>query len=354
MRCRGWQYHYAVGTSVMASLRTADQGSLAYRFRVGSAPWSSSPGAPWMSSPRAFGLRRLLTVVPPGLRYPTRIARLGRRTAEYVPVRAPVRRLVPVRDPITPGTDQSIQRPTRGDEIGPGVGRDDTVDHGVDRRLGDAGEVLRPSQSGGLRCEIGAQRIPRRGREAEALHRDVEIEIIDARAELNRIDDAHGRFDAEGGEILDERHMVRLERRLLDQELDHDVVAGRTHALARLDRAARLVQELRRLAQQRAILSRAVGYRRHERLAEHLVRHLAAVRLEQGELAGVRCALGHHVGVLEHRMGALIRPVHDGLVGPFEIENVDERFAQAGVLEFLAARIDEPTLRARRRVVGQN
>ena len=62
----------------------------------------------------------------------------------------------------------------------------------------------------------------------------------------------------------------------------------------------------------------------------------------------------HHVGVLEHRMGALVGAVHDGLVGPFEIEGVDQRLAQLRVLELLAPRVDEPALRAGRRVVGQH
>ncbi len=67
-----------------------------------------------------------------------------------------------------------------------------------------------------------------------------------------------------------------------------------------------------------------------------------------------RLALRHHVGVLEHRMSALVRPVHDGLVGPFEVEGVDQRFAQLAVLELLPPRIEEPALRAGRRVVGQH
>ncbi len=52
-------------------------------------------------------------------------------------------------------------------------------------------------------------------------------------------------------------------------------------------------------------------------------------------------------------MGARIGAVHDGLVGPFEIERLDQRFAHAWIFEFLAAGIDEPALRARRRFVGQ-
>src|SRR5262249_1911819 len=60
----------------------------------------------------------------------------------------------------------------------------------------------------------------------------------------------------------------------------------------------------------------------------------------------------HHVGILEHRMGPFVTPVHQRLVGPFEIERVNEGFAQPLVLELVAPRIEEPALRARRRIVG--
>ena len=50
-------------------------------------------------------------------------------------------------------------------------------------------------------------------------------------------------------------------------------------------------------------------------------------------------------------MRPLIGPVHDHLVGPFEIESVDEGLAQALVLEFLPSGVEEPALGARRRIV---
>src|SRR5262245_52490139 len=53
-------------------------------------------------------------------------------------------------------------------------------------------------------------------------------------------------------------------------------------------------------------------------------------------------------------MGPLIGVVHDLLVGPFEIEGIDKGFAQALVLEFLPPRVEEPTLRTRRRIVGDD
>ena len=77
---------------------------------------------------------------------------------------------------------------------------------------------------------------------------------------------------------------MRLERGLVEQELDADLLALRRHPLSVLDGVARLLQQLARVAQHRAVLARAVGDRRHERLTEHLVGNLAAERLEQRQL----------------------------------------------------------------------
>src|SRR5207247_3746002 len=42
------------------------------------------------------------------------------------------------------------------------------------------------------------------------------------------------------------------------------------------------------------------------------------------------------------------------LVGPFEIERINEGLAQPLVLELLAPGIEEPALRARRRIIGDD
>ena len=70
---------------------------------------------------------------------------------------------------------------------------------------------------------------------------------------------------------------------------------------------ARLGEQLRAAAQPAAVVAAAVGHRRHVRLAEHFVRHLAAERLEQRELGRVRLAVRHHRRILEHRHRALDR-----------------------------------------------
>src|SRR6516225_9635296 len=53
-------------------------------------------------------------------------------------------------------------------------------------------------------------------------------------------------------------------------------------------------------------------------------------------------------------MGPLIGPVHDLLVGPFEIECIDEGLPQTLFLQFFPSRIEEPTLRARGGIVWNN
>src|SRR5215831_11216136 len=53
-------------------------------------------------------------------------------------------------------------------------------------------------------------------------------------------------------------------------------------------------------------------------------------------------------------MGPLIGPVHDLLVGPLEIECIDEGLPQTLILQFFPSRIEEPTLRARGGIVWNN
>src|SRR5262249_43139011 len=95
------------------------------------------------------------------------------------------------------------------------VGGDDFVDERIDDRIGYAGEVLRAAHRGGLRGKEAAQRVAGCARETEPLHRQVEVEIVDALAVLHGVDDSQVRLDTQRSEILDERHVVRLERRLV-------------------------------------------------------------------------------------------------------------------------------------------
>src|SRR3989304_6547483 len=146
-------------------------------------------------------LRRLVAIVPPGFRNAAEVAWFGGRAAEQTPIGDPVRPFVPVRNPVAPGTDDAVERPAGGRQFGPGLGGDDDIDQRIDRWVGEAGNVLRALGGGGLRGKIAAQRIARRLGKTETLHRDVEIEAVDAGAGLPRVTDAQRCFDAERNEI---------------------------------------------------------------------------------------------------------------------------------------------------------
>src|SRR5215471_15416812 len=79
-------------------------------------------------------LCRLVAVEPPGFRNAARVARLGRRAPEHVPIGDPVRRLVPAGHPVVLGAEYAIER-TAGDvEALAVVGRDRLLDQSVHRR----------------------------------------------------------------------------------------------------------------------------------------------------------------------------------------------------------------------------
>src|SRR5687768_18430466 len=98
---------------------------------------------------------------------------------------------------------------------------------------------------------------------------------------------------------------MRLKAGLVDEEFDAEPLPLGGDALAVLEDKARLLQQLGGFAHQRAVLAGTVAYRRHKRLAEHLVRDISAERLEQRDFLRAGLAGRHHVGVLEYRMGPL-------------------------------------------------
>src|SRR5215467_2936694 len=96
-------------------------------------------------------LCRLLLVVPPGLGNSPKIARPAGRPAEYVPIRDPVRGLVPVRDPVPACSNDAIECLTGGGEFGTCLGCDNSVNERVHRRISDPCEILRPFRCRRLR-----------------------------------------------------------------------------------------------------------------------------------------------------------------------------------------------------------
>src|SRR5262249_2747867 len=153
---------------------------------------------------------------------------------------------------------------------------DDFLDERIDDWIRNAGKILRASHRRRLRRKITPQRVAGRARKGEPLNGEVEVEIIDPPAILYKVNNAQSRLDAQRPEILDERHVMRLKRRLVYQEFDADWLTLQRHPLAVLNNEAGLLQERASLAQQRTIVTRSIGNWRHERFSEHLIGHLAA------------------------------------------------------------------------------
>ena len=102
-----------------------------------------------------------------------------------------------------------------------------------------------------------------------------------------------------------------------------------------------------------SVLPRAIGNRRHVGLIEHFVRLLLreTVRAESRRLTfRIRLAFRHHRRIQTFRMGPVVGPVHDVLVGPVEIESIDSAW-RAPVLELVTPCLDGARpLRAQRGV----
>src|SRR5262249_23873001 len=137
-------------------------------------------------------------------------------------------------------------------------------------------KITQPVHRGGLRGKLTPQRVAGRARKTEPLNRQIEVEVVHALAILHGVDDAQVCLDAERSEALDERHVVRLERRLVEQELDADRLALRRHPLSVLDDEASPLPERARLTQERTILTRSIGSRRDKRISEQLIGQLVA------------------------------------------------------------------------------
>src|SRR6478672_6295494 len=114
-----------------------------------------------MKLPSVLYFRCLVAVVPPGFRNAATVVRFCRGPSEDVPIRDPVRRLVPVRHPVATGAKYAIERLAGNDEFGSGGGRDDAFDQRVDHGVRNTGEILRTLGGGGLRGEKRPQSIAR-------------------------------------------------------------------------------------------------------------------------------------------------------------------------------------------------
>src|ERR1700730_10302429 len=228
--------------------------------------------------------------------------------------------LVPLRYPVAPAADDPVESLACRQHWRAPRSCDHSLDQRVDDRIGYAAHVLRSLHGGRPRGKKRPQRITRYAGEAEALHNDIEIEIVHAVAVLHRVDNSHTGLNAQDPEILDEGVVMRQRNGIIDEEFEGEYFTLWRHALAVPDDVSRLLQERARLAQQGAVLARSIGYRRHIGLPEHFVSDLAAKRFEQGDFGGSRSAHRHHVGILKNGLGSSIGPRFDRRVDPFETQ----------------------------------
>jgi hypothetical protein len=139
-----------------------------------------------------------------------------------------------VRNPIAAGADHSVEYPAGRRQARAAIGCDDLVDERIDDWIRNAGDDSASPSSRRPARKNNSATSRRRARKGEPLNREVEVEIIDPFAILYRVNNAQSRLDAQRSEILDERHVMRLKRRLVYQEFDADWLTLQRHPLASL------------------------------------------------------------------------------------------------------------------------
>ena len=118
---------------------------------------------------------------------------------------------IPLRHPVVAGAEHTVEGPARNGQFIPRIGAEDALDQRVDRRIGNARQIIGTFGARRLRGEERTHAIAGRGRHAEALDGHVEIEVFDPCTILDCVDDAQTGLDADGGEILDVRRMTRAD-----------------------------------------------------------------------------------------------------------------------------------------------
>ena len=186
------------------------------------------------------------------------------------------------------------------------------------------------------RAEHTLQALARRRRHAVAARLTMsKSKSSDAALVLRGVHDAEARLDAEQLQILDERPRVRLQRAGEIEELDLERLAVRQPQHVALALAAGLAQQARRpgaaalrSCPEPSETGGTIG------LAEHLVRELAAERLQQRELLGRGLARRPSCrSSRSTRSCACTTPNMMFCVRPLEIEQQPDRLADARILE---------------------
>ena len=164
--------------------------------------------------------------------------------------------------------------------------------------------------------------VARRHVGGKAAGEDVIVEALAPRLVLRVVDDADAGVDAEELQVLHIGREDAFEDGALDEEFD----AERVSPLAFLRKSlsfelpARLVEQVRRLPQQLAVLAGAIADRRQFGRRENLRPQLARIgsRMASSSAGGAPSAFSGDD--FEEARRAVIEAVEQILVGPFEIE----------------------------------
>ena len=190
--------------------------------------------------------------------------------------------------------------------------------------------------------------------EDEAARDDVVVEDLLPLLVLRGVDGVERGVDADGAEVFDVRQDDAFEGAGVVEELHRQRLSGGVAAEAVVAHGpAGLVEERARAARDAAVeRGGAAGRGREGGFVEDGGGKLVAEGFEDGEFLACERAFGLHRGVCPEAVGALVEPVEQRLVRPFEVEHHADGFADAAVLELLAPHVEPEALRARGAGVG--
>ena len=239
----------------------------------------------------------------------------------------------------------AVERHGGGDQFGTVFGKDHAIDQRIDRRVLDADQIARAGLIGGGRTPEAALLVAGRQRFTPGRDDDVEIPLPQPVLVLRGIDHARVHRHADAFERgLVEQHEA-LGRRIVDQELDAESLAGLCIDQFRIAYLVAGVAEQReRLAKIVAHRLRIAAGRIAVGLAEKVRRHLVAHGFENLQLLAFRQPGRRQFGALEITGYAFVlaeenRPVHF-----LEVESEVEGAAHARVLELVAPDVERERL----------
>ena len=161
---------------------------------------------------------------------------------------------------------------------------------------------------------------------------------------MRRVDDTHGRVDADLAQACGERIVNTLVRRILAEKFDGERIALGIDELVALHCPAGFRKEFQRGAQIFAGGLRCVIDRQLEFLRQCISRKRILHRFQNGLFLGRRRAAQFQFVACEIAVDALVLIEEQQAVHRFEVEGVGQRLTHFRVFELVAARVQEIAL----------